>query len=393
MRIESVDLFYFALPEIADEADGSQDSFIVRIGSDSGLEGFGESDSSPLVAMACYCTPMSHSNIVNLRQCLLGETVDSPGDIRRLYAHARRRALDMAHFPHAYAAADIALWDLLGKATGQPVRQLLGYDRAIPKRPYASYVFPQTPQATRDLARRARQEGFTAAKFGWGPMGHRGKEFDVALVRGARDGLGPDAALMIDAGTVWGQDVATVLDRAEAFAASDVTWLEEPLAPEAVEAYGGLHGRSAIPIAAGEGCDTLRAAEDLLVNGKVSFLQIDPGRIGGVTPAWAALQLARRHGTTFVNHTFKSHLSLAAAMAVQAGEPSAPWIEYCQSASPLVERLVRNPIRPDAGGKLIAPAGPGLGVEVDLSAVAEFARQVQITVDGQVIGKTADAAD
>lgn len=388
MKIESIDLFYIALPDIADEADGSQDSFVVRIRSDTGLEGFGESDSSPLIAMACYFTPMSHSNIVNLRQCLLGQTIECPEDIRRIYQHARRRALDMAHFPHAYAAADIALWDLAGKFLGKPAWELLGYERALPKRAYASYVFPDTPEQTRDLADQARRAGFTAAKFGWGPMGRHNKKFDVDLVGGARKGLGPDAALMIDAGTVWDEDVDTVLDRAEAFAPFDVTWLEEPLSPQSVEAYSKLHGRAAIPIAAGEGCDTVRAAEDLLVNGKVNFLQIDPGRIGGITPAWQALQLARKHGVTFVNHTFKSHISLAAAIAVLAGEPTAPWVEYCQSGSPLVQRPVKNPICIDARGNLHPAQGPGLGIEVDLSAVAEYIRQVTISVDGQVIGKT-----
>src|SRR5580765_8337457 len=115
MKIEHIDLYYFARSEIEDKADGSQDSFVVRVRSDSGLEGYGESDSSPLLALASYCTPMSHSNIVRLSESLIGQSLESPADIRRIYQHARRRALDMAQFPHAYAAADIALWDLLGK--------------------------------------------------------------------------------------------------------------------------------------------------------------------------------------------------------------------------------------------------------------------------------------
>ncbi|GMV96595.1 MAG: dehydratase, partial [Phycisphaerae bacterium] len=316
MRIERIDLFYFALPEIQDRSDGSQDSFLLRVRTDTGLEGFGESDSAPLLALAAYVMPMSHGNLVGLSEVLIGQTLDSTEDIRRLYRLARRRALDMAQFPHAYAAADIALWDVLGKHLRQPVYKLLGHDANLPKRAYSSNLFQETPDATEALARRARQRGFRAAKFGWGPMGHHGEELDVALVRQARRGLGPEAALMVDAGTVWQDDDATALRRARLFADFNLTWLEEPLSPEAVAAYGRLSERSPVPIAAGEGCHTVRAAEDLLENGRVAFLQIDPGRIGGLTPAFEAYQRARARGAVFVNHTFKSQVSLAAAMAV-----------------------------------------------------------------------------
>ena len=88
MTLEAIDLFYFALPQIRDVADGSQDSFIVRIRSDEGLEGFGESDSAPLLALAGYCTPSSHSNIVNLSQSLIGQRLDSVADVRRIFRHA-----------------------------------------------------------------------------------------------------------------------------------------------------------------------------------------------------------------------------------------------------------------------------------------------------------------
>ena len=76
LKIESIDLFYFALPRIYDVADGSQDGFVVRVRSDDGVEGFGESDSSPLVAMACYCAPTSHSNVINIQSSLVGQTVN-----------------------------------------------------------------------------------------------------------------------------------------------------------------------------------------------------------------------------------------------------------------------------------------------------------------------------
>lgn len=388
MKIERIDLYYYALPEIKDQSDGSQDSFIVRVRTDTGLEGYGESDSSPLLALAAYTMPMSHSNLVNLSEVLIGRRIDSPDDIRAAYAFAKRRALDMAQFPHAYAAADIALWDVLGKHLQQPVYRLLGHSQNLRKRAYCSVLFQDTPEATGQLAAEARALGFRAAKFGWGPMGRHGAAFDVELVRQARTGLGAEAALMIDAGTVWQRDDATALRRAEAFAPFKPTWLEEPLSTEAVTAYGRLARQSPVPIAAGEGCNTYRAAEDLLENGGLTFLQIDPGRIGGITPAFDTYQLAQHRGATFVNHTFKSQISLAAAMAVFAGDEQMPWVEFCQSGSPLITGLVRQPIQIDAQGQVQLHEKPGLGIDVSLETVRPFARHVSISVDGKVIGES-----
>ena len=87
MKVESVDCFYFSLPQIEDRADSSQDSFVVRIRSDTGLEGYGESDSSPVVAFACYCTPPSHSNIANLLECLIGQSLDTPHTLDSIQVH------------------------------------------------------------------------------------------------------------------------------------------------------------------------------------------------------------------------------------------------------------------------------------------------------------------
>jgi L-alanine-DL-glutamate epimerase-like enolase superfamily enzyme len=124
------------------------------------------------------------------------------------------------------AGADIALWDLMGKHLGEPVYRLLGYDRSVPKTPYASALFGDTPAETRDLARSLRHRDYRAAKFGWGPMGKASLENDVALAAAAREGLGREARLMVDAGVVWGADDEPAYQRAVRFADFNITWLE-----------------------------------------------------------------------------------------------------------------------------------------------------------------------
>jgi L-alanine-DL-glutamate epimerase-like enolase superfamily enzyme len=384
MRITDVDTFYLAMPDIALVADGTQDTFLVRVRTDTGLEGWGESDASPLVSLACYCCPPSHSNIVNLRDSLVGERLDSVDDLHRVRERALRRALDIQHVHHAFSAADIALWDLLGKRLDEPVWRLLDGPGATPrpKRPYASSLFGDTPEATRAAAAERRALGFDAAKFGWGPMG-RDAETDVALVAAAREGLGDDALLLVDAGWAWGRDAGTAYERAQAFAAYGAGWLEEPLHPEAIDAYAALRGRGpATPIAAGESSGRVREAEDFIVNGKVDFIQIDTGRIGGITPSHAVRRLAERHGATYVNHTFKSHLSLAAALHVFATS-AFELLEFSVGGAALAADLVRDPL-PYAGG-VLPPDRPGLGVTVDADVVRRHLRPVAITLGGAVL--------
>ena len=126
MKITAIDPFYLRMPEITTAADGTQDTLAVRIRTDRGVEGWGECDASPLVSIAAYCCPMSHGNIISIRESLIGETLDSPDDVRRLHAKALRNGSDIEQIDHAYAGADIALWDLMGKILGKPVYRLLG---------------------------------------------------------------------------------------------------------------------------------------------------------------------------------------------------------------------------------------------------------------------------
>ena len=386
MKITSVDPFYLRMPQITTAADGTQDTFLVRIRTDAGLEGWGESDASPLVSITAYCCPMSHGNIINIRESLLGERVESPDDVRRLHAKATRLGMDIQQIHHAYSAADIALWDLLGKQRGEPVYRLLGGERAHAKLPYASVLFGDTPAETGELARRLRADGFRAAKFGWGPLGKEGAENDEQLVRAAREGLGDDAELMIDAGWAWGHDDQTAYDRTTLFEPYRPTWLEEPLYGDAVVAYGRLAGRGPrVPIAAGESAANLRGAEDFLDNAGLSFLQIDAGRIGGITPARAACELARRKGVTYVNHTFKSKLSLAAALHVFADVEEARHLEYAAAGSRLSDNLARGAYQRGPDGLVRAPDTPGLGVEIDLETVREFLVPTRIELAGQPV--------
>ena len=395
MKIVAVDPFYLRMSEITDAADGTQDTLLVRVRTDAGFEGWGECDASPLVSIAVYCCPMSHGNIINIGTSLIGETLDTPDDVLRLSEKVLRNGLDIQQIQHAYSGAEIALWDIIGKKFEKPVYRLLAEisgtsDIAHPKLPYASVLFGNTPEDTYQIAAGLREQGYRAAKFGWGPIGKFGEENDIALVRAAREGMGVKAQIMIDAGVVWGTDYETVYKRAEAFAEFSPTWLEEPLAPDAIDAYRLLTQKNPrVSIAAGEGSNTYRMAEDLIIHGGVQFVQIDTGRIGGIMPSFQVRQLAEQHRVQYVNHTFKSHLSLAAALHVFATNPDFNLLEYPAAGSELSQRLVKDPFPVDPDGMVRVNDLPGLGVQVDTDAIRSYLVPVNIHVGTEKVFQNA----
>ena len=392
MKIIAVDPFYLKMPQITEAADGTQDTLVVRIQTDEGITGWGECDASPLVSLAAYCCPMSHGNIINIRESLIGEPLDNPDDVIRLHQKALRNGLDIQQIHHAYSGADIALWDIVGQKLSEPIYRLLEpHSQSHSKLPYASVLFGDTPEETYQIATQLREQGYRAAKFGWGPMGQFGEENDIALVRAAREGMGEDAQIMIDAGVVWGDDYETAYTRAKQFAQFSPTWLEEPLAPDAIEAYMGLSKQSPpVPIAAGEGSGTYRMAEDLILHGGIQFVQIDVGRIGGITGAFRVRQLAEQHGVQYVNHTFKSHLSLAASLHVFATNESFDLLEYPAEGSELSQRLTMERLKVGSDGKVALTGKPGLGVHVDTGAMGAYLTPVQIQVGNEIVFEPID---
>src|SRR5829696_4671871 len=207
MQIEGVDFYYLAMPEVLDVGDGSQDLLLVRLQAGPYV-GWGECEASPLVSIASLVCPMSHSACKPVRDSVLGQTLDDTADIDRIGDLVRANSLDLLQAPHTLSGIDIAMWDLLGRRFETPVYQLLGYERAEPRLPYASVLFGDTPAETLTKAQGIRDTGYVAAKFGWGPYGLCSVAEDAAQVAAAREGLGEEGIVLIDAGTVWDHDVA-----------------------------------------------------------------------------------------------------------------------------------------------------------------------------------------
>jgi len=368
MKITRVELIHLRLPDVNERCDGSQETLIVKVHTDAGITGVGEVDSSSLVAKAIIEAPLSHKICRGLAECVLGQ---DPFEIDRLIHRMYEGTIFFGRqgaVIQAMSGVEIALWDIMGKATGRPVYQLLGGAFRKKLRAYASILFGDTPAETERIGRNLVQQGFRAVKFGWGPMG-QSEESDLAQVRAARQGLGPDVELMVDAGLCW--DTATAIRRAKQFEPFSLTWLEEPLHPDNLQGYARLSAQSPIRIAAGEEICDLKEFQQMMDLGGIDVVQVDVTRVGGLARAkrigWDS---AERHRLC-VNHSYKTGVNIAASLHFVAALPNSRYFEYCVEQGALRQTLTKQHF-PIVDGEIAVPEGPGLGIELDEQVVERF---------------------
>jgi L-alanine-DL-glutamate epimerase-like enolase superfamily enzyme len=384
MRIDRVDLFYLAMPEVTEAADGSQDALLVRVVAGPHI-GWGECEAAPLPSIAAFVCPMSHGACRPVSASVIGQTLDSPADIERISAAVAYNSMDLLQAPHTWSGIEMALWDLLGQARGEPCWRLLGYGRAYNKTPYASVLFGRTAQETLERARDIRAHGFIAAKFGWAPFGGS-LQGDRDQVAAAREGLGPDGLLLVDAGQIFWDDVSAAALRAPALEQARALFIEEPFHGAAYHAYAALGAQlKTVKTAGGEASHNRYMAEHLIDFAKVGYIQIDCGRIGGLGPAKRVADHAAARGVTYINHTFTSNLALSASLQPYAGLENHHICEYPTNLRPLAVDLTRTHITPDTNGEIAIPDAPGLGITPNPTALRDYAQDVEIKINGQTL--------
>jgi len=367
MKISHIICQILRVRSVEKKTASSQDVVLVRVRTDDGLEGIGEADASPEVVKAIVDAPYSHNIACGLREILVGE---NPLENERLWHKMYRRTQYFGRTSvtiAAMSAVDMALWDLKGKLFKQPIHALLGgkyHDRILA---YASILFGRDGSATRDLARKWTKNGYKAVKFGWEPMG-QSETLDLELVQGAREGLGPENTLLVDAGCVW--DARTALKRAHSFAQFNIGWLEEPLRANDVDGYVWLRDRSPVPIAAGEAECGRESFRPLIDRHALDVYQVDLSRCGFTDAAYIRARV-EEIGARLCNHCYTSPITVAACLHWLSTCRDAFIFEDCVDDSPMRHQLTKEKVQA-VNGWIEVPKGAGLGVTLDEDFVREY---------------------
>lgn len=386
MKITRVECHVLLVPDYdAQACSSAQDDLVVRIHTDDGLIGIGETDTNPQVARACIETPGTHCMGLGLAEMLIGEDPSDPQRLwKKMYSGSKmtgRRGAVIC----AMGAIDMALWDLNGKALKKPVHELLGGSVKDHITPYASLL--PTGHTLADYrtslvakAKQAKAFGFTAGKMEVcinGPYSHNNIQASddkiVEIVAACREAVGAGFTMMVDVAYCWpnAKHALGVIKRLEPY---DIFFVETPIDIDDLDGYAYLHDHSPIRIAAGEWQNTHWEFLDLADRGKLDVLQPDVGRVGGFTEAMKVAQIAAERNRLIVPHCWKSGIGIAASAHYCAVTACCPFIEFLPaplSESALRKELVRDELKM-IDGKIPLPTRPGLGIELNHDAMAKY---------------------
>lgn len=370
MKIIDVEAIILRQPIVEMIGDGSQDTVVILVHTDTGITGIGEVDSSPYLVKEIIEMPSSHMVCMGLRDVIIGEDVFDVEKIwRKMYEKSLyygRRSVAI----HAMSGIDMAIWDAMGKKLGMPVCKLLGGAFRDRVRAYCSVLMPEDEKGINELVEKHMPKGYTGLKFGWGAFG-QSYEKDIELVRAARRALGKEPYLLTDIGMVW-TDVKRAIHTAKVFEESDVYLIEEPFSPDNLEAYYRLAHSVNTHISAGEEVGTLYEFVDLMDRGGIDIVQPDLSRCGGLSVARKLTDLAGMRNISIIPHAFKTNILLAATLQYIASLPNAWFLEYCEQDTILRQTLTDPIITIDQDGFVDIPMRPGIGVELNRDVVDKY---------------------
>jgi len=339
---------------------------LLEIKTDEGLTGLG----------SCFTSRhFVEASLTLLKPWVVGETAFEP---ERVSEKLRQQSFWLGRggpVEHTISGLDIALWDLMGKAVGQPVSRLLGGNYRDRIKPYASMLFDDPP-VLREKLQEQLARGFRAIKMGWRPFGRVSRKLDELLVKTARDTVGEEVELMVDAGgseQYWPHGVSWARETARMLGDYKVTWFEEALKPDDLEGFKELRQTSPVLIASGEVFTRRQTFQPFITQRALDVIQPDMTKCGGLSEGRRMGWMAYDHGVLLVPHGWNTGVGVAADLALTAALPVAKWVEF-QTGVPYIEEIIDPPFKLDPEGFLRVPTAPGLGIRLNPDALARYSR-------------------
>ncbi|MEX0629981.1 MAG: mandelate racemase/muconate lactonizing enzyme family protein [Chloroflexota bacterium] len=337
---------------------------LVRIQTDDGLVGWGEAITQfPEASLA------TKAIVEGMAERVVGR---DPVETRAIWESLKDQAWWYGYgggiASYAIAAIDIALWDLKGKILDRSVLDLLG-GAVHDKLPAIASSHAHHEEIGRmvEEAQGWLAPGLHGVKVGFGKRGTARLGYDhdrdVEYMRRMREGLGPDAWIMIDCGWAVKWDVMTAVGRVRAFEEYGLTWIEEPLGAWDPEGYANLRSKTTSLIAYGEREWTLEGFERILQTGTVDVVGVDPGRAEGITGFKRVTDRVEYYRRQSNAHAWSSAIVTAASLAISFASVSCKLFELKPLRNPMQHELVARPFE-HVGGWMYPPTGPGLGIEV-----------------------------
>lgn len=338
-----------------------RDHLLVRVQSDAGVEGVGFclqdlSGRAAKAAMDDLLAPM-----------LIGQ---DPRDITRLWERMywqTVRAGRRGNLLHALSAIDIALWDHQGKLAGMPLYKLLGaYREEVPCYASGGYyyegleVFSKLEQEIRGYM----DMGFRAVKI---KVGRLSPEVEAQRVKLVREIIGPEVKLMIDANQAY-LDVNACMELVKRVEQYDITWFEEPLPVDMLEAHVRLRRQTRIPLAGGEVSATRWEFQEMIRSGAFDYVQPDATMCGGISE-W--LKIAACAGAQGVSVAPHYHWDVHVHLACATREVSI-LEKFVGTDVKNFDLIMKNPRQVTKNGTLVPAEGPGLGIEWDEAAIRKY---------------------
>ena len=332
----------------------SQETPIVRITDSDGVIGMGYSytigtgGSSVLALLNDHLCPR-----------LIGRDAEEiEGIWRTLFFHTHATTVG-AMTSIALAAIDTALWDLRCKRAALPLwRMAGGAQRSVPLYSTEGGWLHIEPAALVEDALAVKEKGFSGAKI---KIGRPHVAEDVARLSAVRAAVGDDFEIMTDANQ--GFNLSEAIRRARHYEELDIAWFEEPIHADDIEAHAQLTRSTSVPIAVGESLYSISQFKDYLMRKACTIVQVDVGRIGGITPWLKVAHMAEAHNVAVCPHfLMELHVSLAAAV------PNGRYVEYIPQLDEITHS--RMAIK---DGRAVPSNEPGLGIEWDMKAIDRMA--------------------